>query len=82
MTQEPPDLRRLRRPPPSTIPIRATVRLSANGSTSVVVTPPLPCGLNGCVGELHITITHDTTRVHLSAQQRAELVAALGGLPL
>lgn len=57
-----------------------TTRLSVNGSTSLVVTPPLPCGLTECVAELHITGKHgETNRVHLNAQQRRELVIALGG---
>lgn len=61
-------------------PVPHTTRLSVNGSTSVVVTPPLPCGLDECVAELHITGKHgDTNRVHLSAKQRRELVIALGG---
>lgn len=64
--------------------VRQTTRLSVNGSTSLVVTPPLPCGLMGCVAELHVTGKHgDTQRIHLSAKQRRELIAALGGtLPL
>jgi hypothetical protein len=63
-------------------PVPHTTRLSVNGSTSVVVTPPLPCGLAGCVAELHITGKHgDTQRVHLSAQQRRELVIGLGSAP-
>lgn len=62
------------------VPVTQTTRLSVNGSTSVVVTPPLPCGLAGCVAELHITSKHgDTQRVHLNAQQRRELVIGLGG---
>jgi hypothetical protein len=61
-------------------PVAKTTRLSVNGSTSLVVTPPLPCGLVMCVGELHITGKHgDTQRVHLSARQRSELIAGLGG---
>lgn len=61
-------------------PVTATTRLAANGSTSLVVTAPLPCGLRGCVAELHVTHKHgDTTRVHLSGDQRAELIEALGG---
>lgn len=61
-------------------PVGQTTRLSVNGSTSIVVTPPLPCGLDECVAELHITHKHgDTTRVHLNARQRRELVVALGG---
>lgn len=71
------------RPTPSVMltgPVPHTTRLSVNGSTSVVVTPPLPCGLAGCVAELHIIGKRgDTQRVHLSAQQRRELVIALGG---
>lgn len=64
----------------STRPVGVTTRLSVNGSTSLVVTPPLPCGLVGCVAELHITGKHgDTNRVHLNAQQRGELIAGLGG---
>jgi len=65
-------------------PVGQTTRLSVNGSTSLVVTPPLPCGLAECVAELHITGKYgDTQRVHLSAKQRRELVFALGGtLPL
>lgn len=65
----------------STRPVSKTSRLSVNGSTSLVVTPPLPCGLAECVAELHVTSKHgDTQRVHLSARQRRELVVALGGV--
>jgi hypothetical protein len=61
-------------------PVTQTTRLSVNGSTSIVITPPLPCGLTGCVAELHITHKHgNTTRVHLDARQRREMVMALGG---
>jgi hypothetical protein len=61
-------------------PVAKTTRLSVNGSTSLVVTPPMPCGLTACVAELHVTGKHgDTQRIHLSAQQRTELVGALGG---
>jgi hypothetical protein len=69
---------------PAMPPVGQTTRLSVNGSTSLVVTPPLPCGLEGCVAELHITSKHgDTQRVHLNGQQRRELIFGLGGtLPL
>lgn len=61
-------------------PVGKTTRLSVNGSTSLVVTPPLPCGLVGCVAELHVTGKHgDTQRIHLNAQQRRELIGGLGG---
>lgn len=60
-------------------PVTRTTRLSANGRTSVVVTPPLPCGLTGCVAEVHVTIKSDTTRIHLNADQRHELILGLGG---
>lgn len=64
-------------------PVTATTRLAANGSTSLVVTAPLPCGLRECVAELHVTHKHgDTTRVHLSGDQRAELIEALGGIAI
>jgi hypothetical protein len=60
--------------------VATTTRLTANGSTTLVVTPPLPCGLVGCVAELHVTHKHgDATRVHLNGEQRRELIAALGG---
>jgi hypothetical protein len=64
-------------------PAIRTARLSVNGSTSIIVTPPLPCGLaEECVAELHITHKHgDTTRLHISARQRHELITALGGTP-
>lgn len=63
-----------------TAPVIKTTRLSVNGSTSIIVTPPIPCGLDGCVAELHITHKRgDTTRLHISAQQRRELIIALGG---
>lgn len=66
----------------ATGPVNHTTRLSVNGSTSIVVTPPLPCGLAECVAELHITGKHgDTNRVHLNARQRRELVMGLGGTP-
>jgi hypothetical protein len=61
-------------------PVTSTTRLSTNGQTSVIVTPPLPCGLGECVAELHVTIRHDTTRIHLNAAQRRELITALGGV--
>lgn len=62
-----------------TAAVSRTTRISTNGSTSVIVTPPRPCGLEGCVAEMHVTIKHDTTRVHLNAQQRREMIQALGG---
>jgi hypothetical protein len=62
--------------------IAHTTRLSVNGSTSMVITPPLPCGLEACVAELHITGKHgDTNRVHLNDRQRRELISGLGGTP-
>jgi hypothetical protein len=62
-------------------PVDRTTRLSVNGSTSIVVVPPIVCGLaEPCVAELHLTHKYgDTTRLHLSAKQRRELVIALGG---
>ena len=60
-------------------PVTETTRLTAHGQTAVSVTPPAPCGLGDCVAELHVTIRADLMRVHLSAQQRAELIVALGG---
>lgn len=60
-------------------PVTSERRLSVNGSTSIVVTPPRPCGLGDCVAELAITIRYDTIRAHLSSQQRRELIEALGG---
>ncbi len=59
--------------------ITGTTRLATRGQTSVVVTPPLPCGLGDCVVELHVTVRHDTTRIHLDDAQRQQLVRALGG---
>jgi hypothetical protein len=59
--------------------ITRTTRLATRGQTSTIVTPPLPCGLGGCVAELHVTVRHDTTRIHLDDQQRRELISALGG---
>lgn len=64
----------------SKAPVVKTTRLSVNGSTSIVVTPAIPCGLNRCVAELHVTHKHgDTTRLHVNEQQRRELITALGG---
>lgn len=62
-------------------PVGQTTRLSVNGSTSVVVTPPVPCALpEPCVAELLITHKHgDTNRIHLNARQRRELIVGLGG---
>jgi hypothetical protein len=60
-------------------PVGQTTRLSTRGQTSIVVTPPLPCGLGGCVAELHVTIRHNTSRIHLDATQRAELIRGLAG---
>lgn len=57
--------------------ISRTTRLATRGQTSIIVTPPLPCGLGNCVAELHVTIRHDTTRIHLDEQQRGELMRAL-----
>jgi hypothetical protein len=62
-------------------PIDRTTRLATRGQTSVIVVPPIPCGLTDCVGELHVTVRHDTTRIHLDEQQRNQLIAALGGTP-
>jgi hypothetical protein len=60
-------------------PITKTTRLTANGSTTVVVVPPEPCGLDGCVAELIVSTRSSGMRVHLNDQQRAELIEALGG---
>jgi len=57
--------------------ITSTTRLATRGQTSIIVTPPRPCGLGNCVAELHVTIRHDTTRIHLDDAQRRELVRAL-----
>lgn len=55
-------------------------RLPANGSTTVTVIPPRPCGLDGCIGELHVSIKHDGLRIHLNEEQRVALIFALGGI--
>lgn len=60
-------------------PVNTTTRLGTRGQTSIVVTPPLPCGLGDCVAEMHVTIRHDTTRIHLDDSRRRALVEALGG---
>jgi len=67
---------------PAARPVTETRRLSTNGQTSIVVRPPIPCGLTGCVAEMLVTIRHDTTRIHLNAAQRAELIEALGGVAI
>ena len=63
----------------STGPVTTTTRLPANGSTAISVTPPAPCGLEGCVAELRVTIGHDSMRLHLAETQRTGLIQALGG---
>lgn len=54
-------------------------RLPANGSTAIVVGPPLACGLTGCVAELHVSIGSSIIRAHLNDVQRNGLIAALQG---
>jgi hypothetical protein len=61
-------------------PVTEVTRLSANGTTRLTVTPPLPCGLTGCIAELHVGVGANVpTRVHLNGEQVAQLVVALGG---
>jgi hypothetical protein len=60
--------------------ITETTRLPVRGSTIVDVTPPVPCALEGCIGELIIQMRHgDGVRVHLDDEQRRALIEALGG---
>ena len=72
-----------RKPPinrklPAMPPVSQTTRLATRGQTSIIVTPPRPCGLGNCVAELHVTVRSDTTRIHLDDQQRHELIVGLG----
>lgn len=60
-------------------PVSAMTKLTNHGSTALTVLPPAPCALDGCVAELLVVIRSDAMRVHLSGQQRRELIAALGG---
>ena len=60
-------------------PIDRVTPLEEWGSTTIHVTPPRACALNACVGELHVTIGHDSLRVHLGPAQRQGLIEALGG---
>jgi hypothetical protein len=62
-------------------PISKVTALDEWGSTTIHVTPPRACALNECVGELHVTIGHDSLRLHLGPQQRVGLIEALGGVP-
>jgi len=65
---------------PYEYPVTQTTRITPNGSTTIVVQAPRPCGLAGCVAEVLFGRGSTLpTRVHLNAQQRRELVAALGG---
>jgi hypothetical protein len=60
--------------------ITEITRLPVRGSTVVDVTPPVPCALEGCIGELIIQMRHgDGVRVHLDDEQRRALIEALGG---
>lgn len=59
--------------------VTETTRLPVRGQTTIVVTPPLPCGLAGCVAEIVVTIRSTSIRMHLDGQQRAALTAALDG---
>lgn len=62
--------------------VAAVTRVPVNGSMSLVVVPPKPCGLVACVAELEIAARHgDTTRVHLNDAQRRSLIEGLGGRP-
>lgn len=64
---------------PYPYPVTEITRLPARGQTTVTVTPPRPCALDGCVAELDITVRHDRMRVHLDDDQRNQLIEALGG---
>jgi hypothetical protein len=69
-------------PPPAgdVPPVTTTTRVTPNGSTTVVVQAPRPCGLVGCVAEVLFGVGSNLpTRVHLNARQRAELILGLGG---
>lgn len=63
--------------------VQRVVHLPMRGSTFVAVTPPRPCGLDGCIGELEVTVRGVALpiRVHLDGAQRDLLVTALGGRP-
>lgn len=62
-------------------PVTKVTRLPAQGQTTIHVTPPRPCGLGNCIAELHVTIGHDSLRLHLGPEQRQGLIEALGGKP-
>lgn len=63
--------------------IDRVTRVPVRGSTSVVIVPPKPCGLVGCVGEIEVVTKGAAApiRVHLDEAQRAAVVAGLGGRP-
>ncbi len=61
-------------------PVTKATELTTNGSTTLVVVPPAPCGLGECVAELLVTMGYGNgIRVHLNGRQRRELIEALGG---
>ena len=64
-------------------PVERVTRVPARGSTTIVIVPPKPCGLAGCVGEIEVTTKGSAApiRVHLDEAQRAAVVAGLGGRP-
>jgi hypothetical protein len=55
--------------------------VSSRGQTTIVTHPALPCGLGDCVAELHVTVRHDSMRLHLDLAARDALIESLGGTP-
>lgn len=60
-------------------PITTVTTLPSHGQTTIHVVPPRACGLGGCIGELHVQISHDSMRLHINHDQRNALIVALGG---
>jgi len=68
---------------PITQRVGRVTRVPVRGSTSIVIVPPKPCGLAGCVAEIEVTTKGAAApiRVHLDEAQRAAVVRGLGGRP-
>lgn len=63
---------------PAPAPVRAMS--VSRGQTVISITPPVPCGLGDCVGELRVSIRNDVVRAHLDDDARRSIIEALGGV--
>lgn len=63
---------------PTPAPVRAMS--VSRGQTVISITPPVPCGLGDCVGELRVSTRNDVIRAHIDDDARRAIIEALGGV--